>query len=55
MQEGKPTTFRFTEDDLQILAKLRKTTGLSAVAAIRLAIRESLAAREPRRRKETSR
>jgi hypothetical protein len=52
MQEGRPTTFRFTEEDLEILARLRKATGLSATAAIRLAIRESLAAREaPKRRK----
>jgi len=51
MQEGKPTTFRFTEEDLDVLEKLRKLTGLSAVAAIRLAIRESLAARERPKRK----
>jgi hypothetical protein len=40
------TTLRLTDDDREILAKLQKLTGLdSAAAVIRLAIRESLAAR----------
>jgi hypothetical protein len=47
-----PTTMRFTEDDQKVLEKLQKVTGLdSAAAVIRLAIRESLAAREKKRRK----
>jgi hypothetical protein len=50
MQEGTPTAFRFTAEDLAILAKLRKLTGLSTVAAVRLAIRESLAARRSPKR-----
>jgi len=51
MQDGHPKAFRFTDEDLAVLEKLRKLTGLSAVAAIRLSIRESLAARETKRRK----
>ncbi len=46
-----PTTIRFTEDDRDVLSRLCKLTGLSSSAAvIRLAIRESLAAREAPRR-----
>jgi hypothetical protein len=48
------TTIRLTEEDREIFDKLRKLTGLESITAmIRLAIRESLAAREapkPRRR-----
>lgn len=41
------TTVRFTDDDMQILKKLEALTGLESTSAIiRLALRESLAARE---------
>jgi hypothetical protein len=47
-----PTTIRFTDEDREILEKLQKITGLdSAAAAIRLAIREALAARGTKRTK----
>lgn len=40
------TTIRLTDEDREILLKLQEATGLdSASAAIRLAIRESLAGR----------
>jgi hypothetical protein len=43
---------RLTDEDRQILEKLQKLTGLdSATAVVRLAIRESLAAREAQQRK----
>jgi hypothetical protein len=50
MKERHPTSLRFTDEDLAVLEKLQKLTGLSAVAAIRLAIRESLAARKTTKR-----
>ncbi len=41
------TTIRLTDEDRAILTKLEKLTGLtSATAIIRMAIRESLAARQ---------
>jgi hypothetical protein len=41
------TTIRLTDEDRDILDKLRRLTGLSSSSAIiRLALRESLAARE---------
>jgi hypothetical protein len=40
-----PTTIRFTDEDRKVLAKLHKMTGLDTSALVRLAIRESLAAR----------
>ena len=47
-----PTTVRFTDEDRQVLEKLQRLTGQnSATAVIRLAIRESLAAREVKRGK----
>lgn len=51
MRERHPRAFRLTDEDLEILAKLQQLTGLSAVAAIRIAIREALRARETKRRK----
>jgi len=46
------TTIRLTDDDRAVLAKLQALTGLQDMAAIiRLAIREALAARKPRRSK----
>ncbi len=46
------TTIRLTEEDREILEKLQKITGLdSAAAVIRVAIRESLAAREKKTKK----
>lgn len=52
MKERTPTTIRFTEEDRIIIEKLQKMTGLEGpTAVIRLAVRESLAARETKRRK----
>jgi|HubBroStandDraft_1064217.scaffolds.fasta_scaffold75065_7 hypothetical protein len=52
MKERHPTTIRFTDDDHEFLAKLQKLTGLEGhTAVIRLAIRESVQAREAKRRK----
>lgn len=50
MPSDRPaTTIRFTEEDREILEKLQKLTGQeSAAAVIRLAIRESLVARDKR-------
>jgi hypothetical protein len=47
MPSDRPaTTIRFTDEDRAILEKLQKLTGLdSASAVIRMALRESLAAR----------
>lgn len=48
VSDKKLTTIRLDEEDREILARLCSVTGLdSGAAAIRLAIRESLAAREP--------
>jgi len=56
MPDRQPTTIRFTEEDREVIAKLCKLTGLEGVASvIRLALRESLAARErlqPKKRKK---
>ncbi|MGO9833079.1 MAG: ribbon-helix-helix protein, CopG family [Polyangiaceae bacterium] len=52
MKERHPRAFRFTDEDIAILAKLRKLTGLSASAAVRIAIREALTARETKRSKK---
>ena len=47
-----PTTIPFSDEDREILERLQKLTGLeSATAIVRLAIRESLAAREGKRKK----
>jgi len=44
----KLTTIRLGDEDREILARLCSVTGLdSGAAAIRLAIREALSAREP--------
>jgi predicted DNA-binding protein len=46
------TTIRLTDEDKGIIDRLRKMTGLtSATAIIKLAIRESLAARQAKRSK----
>ena len=50
MKASHPIALRFTDEDIEILAKLRKVTGLSAVSAVRLAIREALASRRPPKR-----
>jgi hypothetical protein len=42
---------RLTDDDRAILVKLQKLTGLTATAAVRLAIREAVAARVGKPRK----
>jgi hypothetical protein len=52
MKERHPRAYRFTDEDIEILEKLQKLTGLSASAAIRIAIREALTARETKRRKK---
>ena len=39
------TTMRLTDEDRAILEKLQKLTGLTATAAVRLAIREAVATR----------
>jgi predicted DNA-binding protein len=39
------TTIRLSDEDKIVLAQLQEATGLGAAAAIRVAIRESLAAR----------
>jgi predicted DNA-binding protein len=50
--ERPATTIRLTDEDREILSKLQKHTGLtSATAILRMAIRESLAAREVKRGK----
>jgi hypothetical protein len=50
MKERHPTTIRFTDEDREILDQLQKLTGLEGpTAAIRLAIREALAARKRRK------
>lgn len=48
MPSDRPaTTIRFTDEDREILEKLRKITGLdSSAAIIRMALREALAARK---------
>jgi hypothetical protein len=53
MASDRPTTtIRFTEEDRKILERLQKLTGLeSAAAVIRLAIRDTLNAREKTRSK----
>ncbi len=41
------TTIRFTDEDRKVIDKLQRLTGLtSATAIVRMAIRESLAARQ---------
>jgi hypothetical protein len=39
---SKATTVRFTAEDLQILADLRKATGLGNSDVIRLALRQAI-------------
>src|SRR5580658_8193396 len=50
------TSIRFSDEDRKILDRLCKLAGLdSASAAVRLAIRESVATREQQRRRESKR
>ena len=53
MPSDRPaTTIRFTEEDLAIMGKLQKLTGLdSNSSVIRLSIREALTKRETKRPK----
>jgi hypothetical protein len=52
MKERTPTPIRFTADDIAIIRKLERLTGLEgATAIIRLALRETLAGWERRTKK----
>jgi|HubBroStandDraft_2_1064218.scaffolds.fasta_scaffold212376_1 hypothetical protein len=52
MAEQAKTTIRLTDEDRAILAKLQALTGLSDMtSAIRLSIREALAARQKPKKK----
>ncbi len=48
MAAKKQTTIHLDDEDRIALGELRKLTGLGMAAAIRLAIREALAARKQR-------
>jgi hypothetical protein len=53
MKTSVPTNIRFTEEDVAVVAKLEKLSGLQgATAVIRMALREALAVWEKKRSKK---
>jgi hypothetical protein len=51
MKQGTAVAIRFTDEDLETMAKLEKLTGLSGpTAIIRMALREALAVWQQKRR-----
>jgi hypothetical protein len=52
MKKRSPTTIRFTEEDIEVIDKIEKLSGLEGpTAVIRMAIREALAVWEKKRSK----
>lgn len=52
MRTGVPTNIRFTDEDLAIVRKLEKLSGIEGpTAIIRMALREALAVWEKKRKK----